>query len=130
MVENKLSQSLVVAFFIVMIAYFAVWFFATSQVVDEAVNLKQDLTNNFTPRTEYIVVEGEKTVHNSNKVIINDKYVGKIDKDGSIVAVSKSGQAYNVANGVVLADDMVISANDESYSVYRVNDPEKSVTSK
>lgn len=131
MAEDKLVRSLVVAFFVVIAAYFVVWFIVGTAIMN---NLEAQeelvLEDEFAPRTELVGVQsGERVVPSTNKVIISDKFVGTVDKDGSIVAISENGQAYNVANGVVLADDMVISANDESYSVYRVNDPEKSVSS-
>ena len=77
---------------------------------------------------QLITVMGEKVIP-SKKVVVSDKFVGNIDNDGVIVAISSDGQAYNVREGVVLADGMVVSASDEGYSVYRIDEPAKSVSS-
>lgn len=54
-------------------------------------------------------------------LIVTDRFVGKIDKDAVVVAVSSNGEAYAVKSGVVLTNNMVISANDNSYSVQRLD---------
>lgn len=75
----------------------------------------------------YIEVEGEKEI-SSKRTIVNDRFVGKLDKDGTIIAISSNGEAYNVRSGVVLASDMVVSSDSEIYSIYRIKEPVKSVS--
>ena len=75
-----------------------------------------------------IVTTGLVQEKSNKRIIANERFVGELDKDGVIIAMNK-GQAVNVRNGVVLVNDMVVSADKEGYSVYRVNDPEKSVYS-
>ena len=130
MAGNNLSRSLVIAFIVVMLAYFFVWFYATSQLSYEAVGeVELGKREGFKSMDVTVVVEQERVVPRTNKVLVHNKHVGVIDKDGSVVAISANGQAHNVVNGVVLADGMVISASSDHYSVYRVNDPEKSSSS-
>ena len=75
-----------------------------------------------------IVTTGLNQEQSTKKVIVHERFVGEVDEDGVIVAMN-NGQASNVRNGVVLIDGMLITANEEGYSVLRVNDYEKSVSS-
>ena len=77
----------------------------------------------------YRVISTGKEIEVENKnVIVNDRFVGKLEKDARVVSISSDGQAYNVRDGVVLVSDMVVSSDEESYKVYRIEDPEKSVS--
>ncbi len=76
----------------------------------------------------YVEVVGEKEVA-QNRAIVSDRFVGDFDNDGKVVAISSNGQAYIVQEGVVLVDDMVVSSSNEEYSVYRIENPEFSVSS-
>ncbi len=76
-----------------------------------------------------IVFEAEKEVPSTKKVIVTDRYVGKLDKNADVIAISSDGDAYSVRSGVLLTDGMVISSNEEAYSIYRIDEPVKSVSS-
>lgn len=76
-----------------------------------------------------IVFEAEREVESSKKILVTDRFVGKLDKDADIIAISSSGDAYSVKSGVLLTSGMVISSNEEAYSIYRIDEPAKSVSS-
>lgn len=77
-------------------------------------------------KSQYIEVTGEKEV-SSNTQIITDRFVNTLEDGANYVVVAEDGSKYIVESGTVLVDDMVISSDDE-FSVYRINDPEKSVS--
>lgn len=64
----------------------------------------------------------------NGNVLVSDRFTGKLEKDAKVVAVGEDGSMYVVKSGTVLVSDMVVGTNDESISVYRINDPEKSVS--
>lgn len=84
--------------------------------------------NNANSQPTLITVMGEKAVPSKNKVIVTDKFVGDLEKDSVVVAVSSNGDAYTVRSGVLLTDGMVISSSSEAYSIYRIDSPAKSVS--
>lgn len=68
---------------------------------------------------------------NENVVIATKDYTGKIYKNSKIVAVSNDGKMYVVKNGVVLVGNLVISSNDSNeYSLYRIDSPAFSISTK
>lgn len=66
---------------------------------------------------------------NNNQVIVNDRFVGKLDKNANVVAIAKDGSMYLVKGGAVLVSDMVVTTNGVDTTVYRVNEPLKLVSS-
>ena len=77
----------------------------------------------------YVEVEGGEVAVPSKRIIVSDRFVGKLDKDATIVTISSDGNAYNVRNGAVLVDETVIKADSDSYSVRRLNKERFSVSS-
>ncbi len=94
-------------------------------------NLEQANIKNFnkvdTGKDSIISVSSTST-KNSNEVIVNDRFVGKLDKNSKVVAVGKDGSMYVVKNGAVLVSDMIVKTNGEDTSVYRIDEPAKSVS--
>lgn len=89
------------------------------------VNINEEKVN-----TSYNYVEfNSNNEKPSNRVIINDKFVSDVDKNSNIVVLGNDGTISNVKNGRVLVSNSVITSNDEEYSVYKINNPEKSVSS-
>ena len=82
----------------------------------------------FKSSASYTIVSGEREI-TSNRIIASDRYVGDLNTDGQIIVIGSSGSAYIIENGVVLVDGMVISASEDSYSIYRINDARKSISS-
>jgi hypothetical protein len=81
------------------------------------------------PHSTTIIFEAEKEVESTKTVLVTDRFVGKLDKDANVIAISSNGDAYAVQSGVLLADDMVISSSEEAYSIQRLDEPSKSVSS-
>lgn len=75
----------------------------------------------------YVEVMGKKEVK-SNRVVVTDRYVNDLDGDDNVIVISGSGKAYDVTSGTVLVDDVVVSVDENEYDVYRIDDPEKSVS--
>lgn len=66
----------------------------------------------------------------SNKVIISDKFVSEFSANGQVVVLDSTGSAYIVREGVVLAgNEVVIDNRDGDYSVIRLNEASKSISS-
>lgn len=87
------------------------------------------LENNKGEKTSYVQIIGTKAV-SEKRVLANDRYVGDISADSNIVAISEDGSIYPVTKGTVLVDGMLIEATDDSYSIYRVDEPAKSISTK
>ena len=80
--------------------------------------------------SKLVELSAGQEVAKSNKVIISDKFVGEFSADGQVVVLDSSGAAFVVHDGVVLAsNEVVIDARNEEYSVMRINEPAKSVSS-
>ncbi len=77
--------------------------------------------------TSYIEIMNEVEKPTS-RTIVSDKYVSKLDKDSNIVVLGEDGRIISVKKGAVLVSGVVIEADDESYSVYNIDEPEKSVS--
>lgn len=67
-------------------------------------------------------------ISTNTRVMVTDRFVGKLDKNSKVVAIGDDGSMYVVRGGTVLASDMVVGTNEDTTSVYRINDPEKSVS--
>lgn len=78
--------------------------------------------------TQQIIVLNKETAENSNRILVDNKYVGKLEKNGNIVVMDNDGTMYSVRKGAVLVPGIVVNAQDDSYSVYRINSPEKSIS--
>ena len=78
--------------------------------------------------TQQIIVLDQETNKNSNRILIDKKYVGKLEKNGNIVVMDENGAMYSIKKGAVLVPGIVVNAQDDSYSVYRINSPEKSIS--
>ena len=84
----------------------------------------------YTSSSKLVELSAGQEVAKSNKVIISDKFVGEFSADGQVVVLDSSGAAFVVHDGVVLAsNEVVIDARNEEYSVMRINEPAKSVSS-
>ena len=80
--------------------------------------------------SKLVELSAGQEVAKSNKVIISDKFVGEFSANGQVVVLDSSGAAFVVHDGVVLAsNEVVIDARNEEYSVMRINEPAKSVSS-
>lgn len=77
-------------------------------------------TNELKETQVIVPIMGEREVSSKN-VIVNDRFVGTIEKDATIVAVSSNRQAYAVKSGVILADDMVVKVSNEDISIVRLD---------
>lgn len=64
----------------------------------------------------------------SNNVIVSDRFTGKLEKDANVVAVGDDGSMYVVRGGTILASNMIVGNNDDTVSVYRIDEPAKSVS--
>lgn len=84
--------------------------------------------NKLSGQLTLIKVMENKPVPSKNKVIVTDRFVGELEKDSVVVAVSSNGEAYTVRSGTLLTDGMVIKSSPEEYSVYRIDSPTKSVS--
>ena len=69
--------------------------------------------------------EVEKPTH---RTIVSDKFVSKLDPNSNIVVLGEDGRIISVDKGVVLVSGVVINSQEDSYSVYRIDNPEKSVS--
>lgn len=76
----------------------------------------------------YVEISGEREKSNK-KVLVNDKYVAKPEKDAEIIIFAKDGSIYEVKSGTVLVDDSVIEKNSEGFTIQRLDEPEKSISS-
>ena len=85
-------------------------------------NDKENISNN------QILIFNSKQNKSSNRVLVNDKFVAKLDRDSNIVVMGEDGSLYSVKNGAILVSGVVINVKDDSYSVYKINSPEKSVS--
>ena len=82
-----------------------------------------------TQSSEETLVAIRVTEEAENKnVLVTDRFTGKLEKDSQVISIGSDGSMYVVKGGTVLASDMVIGTNEESTSVYRINDVEKSVS--
>lgn len=79
-------------------------------------------------KTSYIELKATKEVP-SERVVVSDKYVGKLNAGDAVIVKNKDGSAYIVTKGTVLVDDMLITANEEESTVYKIKEPIKSVSS-
>lgn len=52
----------------------------------------------------------------TNKVLINDKFTGKLNKDGNLLVASEDGSIYNIKKGVVLVDGNIVEVSKEESS--------------
>ncbi len=74
-----------------------------------------------------VAIRVTEEVANKN-VLVTDRFTGKLEKDSEVISIGSDGSMYVVKGGTVLASDMVIGTNEETTSVYRINDVEKSVS--
>ncbi len=82
-----------------------------------------------TQSSEETLVAIRVTEEAENKnILVTDRFTGKLEKDSQVISIGSDGSMYVVKGGTVLASDMVIGTNEESTSVYRINDVEKSVS--
>ncbi|MCA9495517.1 MAG: hypothetical protein KC589_01125 [Nanoarchaeota archaeon] len=79
-------------------------------------------------KVSYIELKKTKEVSNKN-VVVSDKYVGKLNVGEAVVVKDKDGSAYIVTKGTVLVEGMLITANEKESSVYKIDEPIKSVSS-
>lgn len=86
-------------------------------------NLKS--TQNSEDTLVAIRVTGE--AENKN-VLVTDRFTGKLEKDSQVISIGSDGSMYVVKGGTVLVSDMVIGKNEETTSVYRIDDTRKSVS--
>ena len=126
MSENTKIVSLVVLLFIVIIAIVGVMTYQ-----NEASNAyaTEESYEKLPTGNKLLIVSSEVEKPTTNKVILHERFVGEFDKDGTIVVMSSDGQAVNVRSGNVLVNDMVVTSNDEEYSVFRINNMRESVSS-
>lgn len=101
------------------------WVVSYQQILEN----REDVFEKKSSIVKQINVITEKEVSSNKKQIVTDRYVATLDKDGVIVAISSDGEAYNVRSGTVLADSMVISSNEEDYSVQRLDNERFSTSS-
>ena len=75
-----------------------------------------------------ILIFNSKVSKNTKRTIVDNKFVAKLDKNSNIVVMGEDGSIYSVKKGAVLVSGVVIDAKDDSYSVYNIKSPEKSVS--
>ncbi len=91
-------------------------------------NLKQ--TQKVIGKSDTLVELESSSESKNTNVLVNDRFTGKLEADSNVVAIGEDGSMYIVKKGTVLVSDMVVQNSEETILVYRINDPEKSVSSK
>ncbi len=69
-----------------------------------------------------------KNIDKTKKNIVTSKYTGDIDKDATLVVIGEDN-TFAVRGGTVLADDKLITVNNNKISVYDTTNPAKSLSS-
>ena len=72
-----------------------------------------------------VAVRVTEETENKN-VLVTDRFTGKLEKDSQVISIGSAGSMYVVKGGTVLASDMIIGTNEETTSVYRIDDARKS----
>lgn len=109
---NKLVKSLLI---LVIIFASIGWILSYQDSLESSTETKMEKESQ-----EILTFIGTKSIPKNN-VLVTDRYVNKLDKDAQIITIGSDGAMYNVQNGVVLADNMVIKQDSESASVLRIN---------
>jgi len=101
-----------------------------SNLFSQNVNLENSFKSGNYENSEFSSSSSSNVVKSSSKrTIVTDRFVRKLDKNGNIVVMGSDGSMYNVKKGSVLVSGMVISVDEDSYDVYNIDSPVKSVSS-
>ncbi|NQZ84559.1 MAG: hypothetical protein HRU03_02475 [Nanoarchaeales archaeon] len=67
-------------------------------------------------------------VESTRAVLVTDRYVNTLDENDNVITIGSNGAMYNVQNGVVLADNMIIKKTNTESSNVRLHQLRNSAT--
>lgn len=107
---NKLVKSI-----LLLVVIFAGIGYIVSEKADQE---KQSVISTKDSQITVISFNSNKELESSRATIVTDRYVNSLDENDKVITVGSNGEMYNVQNGVVLADNMIIKqTNTESSNV-------------
>ena len=68
-----------------------------------------------------ISFSSKTNVESQRATIVTDRYVNTLDVNDKVVTIGSNGEMYNVQNGVVLADNMIIKKSNTQSSNVRLH---------
>lgn len=96
--------------------------------LDRDVSRGSNISSGSVSAPVYIEITEENTISSKNTQFLTDKSVNTLEEGKSYIVVGKNGSKHVIESGTILTDDMIITSGEGEYSIYRISDPEKSIS--